>query len=78
MEYSATTGRLGLGLRGLEGEALGLGALLAHNRDYQLFLGLGQQRVWVKTACRTFDRLDFGDDGRDSSVNGACSRRRWE
>jgi hypothetical protein len=31
MEYSATTGRLGLGLRGLEGEALGLGALLARS-----------------------------------------------
>jgi len=28
MEYSATTGRLGLGLLGLEGEALGSGALL--------------------------------------------------
>ena len=33
MEYSATTGRLGLGLRGLEGKALGLGALLARDRD---------------------------------------------
>jgi hypothetical protein len=31
MEYSMTTGRLGLGLRGLEGEALGLGALLARD-----------------------------------------------
>ena len=38
-EYSATTGRLGLGLLGLEGEALDLGALLArdHNKS-----GLGQ------------------------------------
>ena len=44
-EYIATTGRLGLGLVGLEGEALGLGALLAHDRDNQLFLGLGQGRV---------------------------------
>ncbi len=33
MEYSATTGRLGLDLRGLEGEALGLGALLARDRN---------------------------------------------
>jgi hypothetical protein len=40
MEYSATTGRLDLGLLGLEGEALGLGALLARNHDNQLFLGL--------------------------------------
>ena len=32
MEYSATMGRLGLGLRGLEGKALGLGALLACDR----------------------------------------------
>ena len=41
-EYIATTGRLGLGLVGLEGDALGLGALLACNRDNQLFLGLGR------------------------------------
>jgi hypothetical protein len=73
MEYSATTGRLGLGLRGLEGKALGLGALLAGYRDKQLFLGLGRRRVRAKTACRTFDCLDFRDDGRDSLVDGACS-----
>ncbi len=42
MEYSATTGRLGLGFLGLEGEALGLGALLARAHINQLFLGLGQ------------------------------------
>ena len=42
MEYSATTGRLGLGLLGLEVEALGSGALLARDHDNQLFLGLGQ------------------------------------
>jgi len=42
MEYSATTGRLGLGLLGLEVEALGLGALLARNHENQLFLGLGR------------------------------------
>jgi hypothetical protein len=41
MEYSATAGRIGLGLLGLEGKALGLGALLAHNHVNQLFLGLG-------------------------------------
>ena len=41
MENSATTGRLGLGILGLEGKALGSGALLAHNRVNQLFLGLG-------------------------------------
>jgi hypothetical protein len=41
-EYSATTGRLGLSLVGLEGEALGLSALLARDRDNQLFLGLGR------------------------------------
>ena len=33
MEYSATTGRLGLGLCSLEGKALGLNALLARDRD---------------------------------------------
>jgi hypothetical protein len=41
-EYSATTGRIDLGLLGLEGKALGLGALLARDRDNQLFLGLGR------------------------------------
>ena len=40
IEHNATTGRLGLGLLGLEGEALGLGALLAREHDNQLFLGL--------------------------------------
>jgi hypothetical protein len=33
MEYSMTTGRLSLGLRGLEGKALGSGALLACDRN---------------------------------------------
>ncbi len=56
-----TTGRLGLGLVGLEGDALGSSALLARDRDNQLFLGLGRRRVRVETACRTFDCLDFGD-----------------
>ena len=42
MEYSAITGRLGLGLLGLESEALGSGALLARDRDNQLSLGLGK------------------------------------
>ena len=41
-EYCVTTGRLGLGFVGLEGDALGLSALLARNRDNQLFLGLRQ------------------------------------
>jgi hypothetical protein len=74
-EYCGTTGRLGLGLVGLEGDALGSSALLACNRDNQLFLGLGQQRVQAKTACQMFDRLNFGD-GCDYLVNGSCSQRR--
>jgi hypothetical protein len=78
MEYGATTGRLGLGLLGLEGKALGLGALLARDCDNQLFLGLGGQRVWAKTACQMFDCLDFGDNDRDSLVNSACLQRQWE
>jgi len=41
MEYIATTGRLGLGLLGLEGEALDSGAHLARDHDNQLFIGLG-------------------------------------
>ena len=41
-EYCVTTGRLGLGLVGLEGDALGLSALLKHDRDHQLFIGLGR------------------------------------
>jgi hypothetical protein len=53
-EYSGTTGRLGLGLVGLEGKALDLGALLARDCNNQLFLGLGRQRVWAETAHLTF------------------------
>ena len=75
MEYSVTTGRLGLGLMDLEGEALGLSALLARNHHNQLFLGLGQQWVWAETARLTFNRPDFRDNGRDSLVGGSCSRR---
>jgi len=78
MEYSATMGRLGLGLLGLEGEALGSGALLARDHGNQLFVGLGQRRVWAETARRMFNHLDFGDNGRDSLVDGSCSRRRRE
>jgi hypothetical protein len=74
MEYSATMGRLGLGLLGLEVEALGLGALLARDHDNQLFLGLGRRRFWAKTARRTLDRLDFGDNGRNSLVDSSCSQ----
>ena len=77
-EYSAITGRLGLGLLGLEGEALGSGALLARDHDNQLFLGLGRRRVWAETARRTFNHLDFGDNGRDSLVNSSCSQCRRE
>ena len=62
MKYTATTGRLSLGLLGLEGEALGLSALLARGHDNQLFVGLGQRRVWAKTARQTFNRLDFRDN----------------
>ena len=49
IEYSATMGRLGLSLLGLEVEALGSGALLARDHDNQLFLGLGRRRVWAET-----------------------------
>ncbi len=65
---------LGLGLVGLEGDALGLSALLARNRDNQLFLGLRRQRFWAEKACQMFDRLDFGD-GCNYLVNGSCSQR---
>ena len=70
-------GRLGLGQvsLGLEGDALGSSALLARERNNQLFLGLGRRRVWAETAHGTFDRLDSGD-GRDYLVDGSCSRRR--
>ena len=78
MGCTATVGRLRLGPLGLEGDALGSSALLARDRDNQLFLGLGRRRVRAETACRTFDRLDSGDKGRDSLVDGSCSRRRRE
>jgi hypothetical protein len=75
MEYSATACRLGLGLVGLEGDALGSSALLARDRDNQLFLGLVRRRVRAETARGTFDHLDFGD-GCNYLVDGSCSRRR--
>jgi hypothetical protein len=66
---------LGLGPLGLEGDALGSSALLARDRDNQLFLGLGRRRVRTETARGTFDCLDSGD-GRDYLVDGSCLRRR--
>ena len=74
-ECTATAGRLGLGPLGLEGDALGLSALLARDRDNQLFLGRGRRRVRAEMARRTFDRLDSGD-GRDYLVDGSCSQWR--
>jgi hypothetical protein len=75
MGCTATAGRLRLGPLGLMSDALGSSALLAHDRDNQLFLGLGRRRVWAETVCGTFDRLDSGD-GRDYLVDGSCSRWR--
>ncbi len=76
-EYSATTGRLGRGLVGLEGDALGLGALFARDHVEDFFLGLGRRRVRADAVCRTFARFGFGeDDGRDSMVDSSCSRHR--
>jgi hypothetical protein len=75
MGCTATAGRLCLSPLGLESDALGSGALLARNRDNQLFLGLGRRRVRAETAHGTFDRLDSGD-GRDYLVDGSCSQRR--
>jgi hypothetical protein len=74
-ECTPTAGRLGLGPLGLEGDALGLSALLARDHDNQLFLGLGRRRVWAEMAHGTSDCLGFGD-GRDYLVDGSCSRRR--
>ena len=75
MGCTATVGRLRLGPLGLEGDALGSSALLARDRDNQLFLGLGRQRVRAETARGMFDRLDFGD-GCDYLVDGSCLPRR--
>ena len=41
IEHSAITGRLGLGLLGLEGEIFGLSALLARERVEDLHLASG-------------------------------------
>ncbi len=72
----ATAGRLRLGSLGFESDALGLpSAVLARNRDNQLFRGLGQRRVWAETARRTFDCLVFGD-GCNYPVDGSCLRWR--
>ena len=67
MEYSATTGRLGLGLLGLEVKALGLGALLARDRHNQLFLGLGRQRVDPK----------WFDERSIASISGITAATLW-
>ncbi len=76
IEHSATTGRLDLGLLGLEGEVFGLSALLASDLVEDLFHGLERQRVQAEMARRTFDRLGFGEDGHGSSVDSSCLRRR--
>jgi hypothetical protein len=75
-KYSATTGRLGLSLLGLEGEVFGSSALLARNRVEDFFLGLWRQRVWAEMARRMFARLGFEDNDRDTLVDSSCSRRR--
>ena len=76
IEHSATTGRLGLGLLGLEGEVFGLSALLARDCVEDLFLGLGRRRVRAEMAQQMFARLGFGEDGHDSLVDSSCSWRR--
>ena len=51
LDCTATAGRLGLGLLGLESDTfLGSSALLARDRDNQLFLGLGRRQVRAETA----------------------------
>jgi len=75
IEHNATTGRLGLGLLGLEGEVFGSSALMARDRVEDLFLGLGRRWVRAEMACGTFDCLDCGD-GCNYLVVGSCSRRR--
>ena len=77
-EYCVTMGRLRLGLVGHEGDVLGSSALLARDRDNQLFLCLGQQRFWAETARRMFDRLDFGDGCDYFLVNSSCSQHHWQ
>ena len=76
-ECTATAGRLGLGQvsLGLEGDALGSSALLARDRDNQLFLGLGRRWVWAEMAGGTFDHFDSGD-GRNYLFDDSCSQRR--
>ena len=76
IEHSATTGRLGLGLLGLEGKVFGSSALLARDRVEDFFLGLERRRVRAEIARQTFTRLGFGEEGRNSSVDSSCSRRR--
>ena len=70
-KYNSIAGRLGLGLRGLEGDAL------ARDRDNQPFLGLGRRRVPAEMACGTVDCLAWRDGcGCDFFVDGSCSRHR--
>jgi hypothetical protein len=74
-EYSATMGRLGLSLVGLESDALGSGALFARDSNNQLFLGLGRRRVPAETVRGMFNRLNWGDSC-DFFDNGSCLQRR--
>jgi hypothetical protein len=76
IEHSATMGRRGLGLLGLEGEVFSSRALLARDHVEDLFLGLGEQRVRAEMARQMFACLGFGEDGRDSSVDSSCPQRR--
>ncbi len=73
IEHSGTTGRLGLGLLGLEGEVFGLCALLARDLVEDLFLGLERRQVRAETARRTFACHGFGEDGCNSLVDSSCS-----
>jgi hypothetical protein len=71
MECSATADRLGLGLVGLEGDALGSSALLARNRDNQLFLGLGRRQGAIITYNASDMILQVHSDAGYANEKGA-------
>jgi hypothetical protein len=73
MGCTATAGRLCLGPLSLKSDALGSSALLARNRDNQLFLGLGQQRVRAETARRNGSPKRLAERSTTSNLGTAAT-----
>jgi hypothetical protein len=67
-----TTGRLGLGLVSLEGDALGSSALLARDRNNRLFLDLGNDGFGPKRLVERSTASILGTAATTWSTDLAC------